>query len=72
MPWAPHALSPAADADTDPEVIELNCAGPRHINFRDVDGTLTGTVGSLMGFKSPDVLGNQVVGGAILLWGVGN
>lgn len=22
--------------------IELNCAGPAHVNFRDVDGSLTG------------------------------
>jgi hypothetical protein len=34
---------------TDPSVIELNCAGPKHVHFRDVDGTLTGEVGSVLG-----------------------
>ncbi len=31
----------------DPSVIQLNCAGPLHVNFRDSDGTLTGKVRSL-------------------------
>ncbi|KAJ9506879.1 hypothetical protein QJQ45_028160, partial [Haematococcus lacustris] len=34
---------------TDDSMIELNCAGPNHVNIRDVDGSLTGVVGSILG-----------------------
>eukprot|EP00959_Pyramimonas_sp_CCMP1952_P452079 9465205-Pyramimonas_sp.AAC.1 len=33
--------------------VELNCAGPAHVFLQDVDGTLTGQVGTLLGAAAP-------------------
>ncbi|KXZ47885.1 hypothetical protein GPECTOR_32g498 [Gonium pectorale] len=33
----------------DGSILELNCAGPKHVHFRDLDGTLTGTRSTVVG-----------------------
>ncbi|KXZ47882.1 hypothetical protein GPECTOR_32g495 [Gonium pectorale] len=33
----------------DGSILELNCAGPKHVHFRDLDGTLTGTQNIIVG-----------------------
>lgn len=38
--------------DSDPIAMELNCAGPLHVNFRDVDGSLTGKASTLLGYNA--------------------
>ena len=34
--------------------VALNCAGPRHVHFRDLDGTLTGQPSSVNGQLGPN------------------
>ncbi|PNH07097.1 Fibrocystin-L [Tetrabaena socialis] len=36
---------------SDGSMMMLNCAGPKHIHFRDLDGRLTGQVNTIVGFN---------------------
>ena len=47
------AFSAVAGDGTDPSAnaLPLNCAGPAHALFRDLDGSLTGAVGALAGLQ---------------------
>lgn len=43
-------------------VVELNCAGPKHALFKDLDGSLYGNSGSLLGYI-PSGGRNYIMGG---------
>ncbi len=58
FPWhAPARLHAPATCPPAPQ--PLNCAGPKHVHFRDLDGTLGGRVRSSIlqgGFPRPDTV----------------
>lgn len=60
-----HVLSPAEETKDDVGIpsedrIKLNCDGPRHVYFRDLDGSLFGQQGgTLLGYYPSSALGNE-------------
>ncbi|GIL53447.1 hypothetical protein Vafri_9024 [Volvox africanus] len=47
--WRGELCGEANYTREDGSVIELTCAGPKHVHWRDLDGSLIGTIGSISG-----------------------